>query len=151
MGWANSAWKKEAQRRLRNELTKVVREDVRPKVDEQGRNLKPGRADMVGIEATIGLFATNALRKNHMCHIKGTKDEKLIDKEIATDVRKQQTIEGIVVGSFRGAVRLHKAGLVKEPKCQLCGEADEDQEHMSRRAVLRSTSGSHTRKHSTTW
>ena len=85
---------------------------------------------MVGIEATVGLFATNALRTYQMCHIKGAKYEKLVDKEIATDGCKKQTIEDIIAGSIRGAVRLQKAGLLTEPKCQLCGEADEDQEHM---------------------
>ncbi len=103
---------------------------LKVKVDENGNQIKPRRADMVGLPEKLGLFATNAFRNVQRCQLEKCKHAKLIDSKVKEDPLQIMRLENIIAGSLRGGARLFRAGLAKSQACTLCGFHDEDQEHI---------------------
>ena len=61
--WGQQTWKREVKEHINNELIKDLHEAVAPAKDEEGRELKPRRKDMVGLSGCVDRYATTALRK----------------------------------------------------------------------------------------
>ncbi len=130
LGWGKKAWQGTMREQLRGTLIERLHNDVKVKVDENGNEIKPRRADMVGLPEKLDLFATNALRNGQHCHLEKCRHAKLIDSKVKEDPLHIMRLESIIAGSLRGGARLFRAKLAKTQACTLCGFHYEDQEHI---------------------
>ncbi len=130
LGWGKKAWQGTMREQLRGTLIERLHNDVKVKVDENGNQIKPRRADMMGLPEKLDLFATNALRNGQHFHLEKCRHAKLIDSKVKEDPLQIMRLESIIAGSLRGGARLFRAKLAKTQACTLCGFHYEDQEHI---------------------